>query len=219
MKRLLISHIADEDGITPVILAKIVYGEIDTLLLNPKDADEAFLNNVDKYDSIHVVDLNVSPMLAQKIDENPLWKSRVKIFDHHKSALGLNKYDFITVIDDGDNQKESGTSIYYNYLLSISDNAILRKNSTKGLVFAENYRSQVGNTLLEMHPEIDFMIIINVSRSISYRAKGKVDLTVITSKYNGGGHKNAGGSPLSSDLREKITKMIFPDIIFEKEKG
>lgn len=72
MKRLLISHIADEDGITPVILAKIVYGEIDTLLLNPKDVDEAFLNNVDKYDSIHVVDLNVSPMLAQKIDENPL---------------------------------------------------------------------------------------------------------------------------------------------------
>lgn len=306
MKRLLISHIADEDGITPVILAKLVYKNIDILLLNPKEVDSAVLENIDNYDSIHIVDLNVSSAFAQKIDENQNWKKKIKVFDHHKSELALNKYEFITVIDDGENQKESGTSIYYKYLLSISDNEVLHKQVTKqfvnqvrlvdtydfktkedekskdldyifailgyekyityfdnyiknndtfsygsneellislekdkvkkyvsdkekemfivnldnhlaGLVFAENYRTQVGNMLLQMHPELDFMVVVNVSRSISYRANGKADLTVITNKYNGGGHKNSGGSPLPENLKETIAKIIFPDIKFENK--
>lgn len=304
MKRLLISHIGDEDGITPVILARLVFGEIDTLLLQPRDVDEAVLNNINKYDEIHVVDLNVSEDLASKIDDSDNWKNKIKVFDHHKSALPLNKYDFITVIDDGENRKESGTSIYYNYLTSISDNEILHKNSTKGLVeqvrlvdtydfktkddekakdldyifallgyekyidyfteylekneefkygpneelliglerdrvknyvlekekemfpvkldehkaavvFAESYRSQVGNMLLELHPEYDFIIIINISRSISFRGNGKADLSIISNKRGGGGHKNAAGIPLSSDILRKITKMIFTDIVIE----
>lgn len=304
MNRLLISHIGDEDGITPVILAKLVFGEIDTLLLQPKDVDEAILNNIDKYDEIHVVDLNMSPDLAHQIDANDIWKSKIKVFDHHKSTLSLNKYDFITVIDDGDNRKESGTSIYYNYLSGISDNKILHKNVTKGLVeqvrlvdtydfktkedekakdldyifailgyekyidyfteylknneefqygpneellislekdrvksyvlekekemfsvqldghkaavvFAENYRSQVGNMLLEFHPEYDFIIIINISKSISFRGNGKADLSIISNKRGGGGHKNAAGIPLSNDILRKIIKMIFTDVIIE----
>ncbi len=306
MKRLLISHIADEDGITPVILAKLVYKNIDILLLNPKEVDENVIENIDNYDSIHIVDLNVSSALAKQINENQDWKEKIKVFDHHKSELALNKYDFITVIDESENQKESGTSIYYNYLLSISDNEVLHKQVTKqfvnqvrlvdtydfktkedekskdldyifallgykkyinyfdnyiktnetflygpneellinlekdkvknyikekaeemyivsldnhqaGLVFAENYRTQVGNTLLQMHPGLDFMVVINVSRSISYRANGKADLTVITNKYNGGGHKNSGGSPLPENLKETIAKIIFPDIKFENK--
>lgn len=306
MNRLLISHIGDEDGITPVILAKFVFGKIDTLLLNPKDVDEAVKNNIDKYDEIHIVDLNVSKEMAELIDSNEEWKNKIKVFDHHKSGIELNKYDFITVIDEGKDRKESGTSIYYSYLLSISNNKIIRKDSTKGLVeqvrlvdtydfktkdeekskdldyifailgyekyidyftdyiinndtfsygpneellislekervnnylvqkekelfmaeiqgynagivFAENYRTQVGNYLLEIHPELDFMVVINISRSISYRAQGKADLTVITSKYGGGGHKNAAGSPLPENLLEQITHIIFPDVIIKGE--
>ena len=49
-KLLLISHVADEDGLTPVILAGLVYGKIDTSLVNAGEADQALLENIDKYE-------------------------------------------------------------------------------------------------------------------------------------------------------------------------
>lgn len=307
MKRLLISHVADEDGITPVILANLVFKDIDKLLLEPTEVDSNLLENIDKYDEIHITDLNVSEELAKRIDENPEWKKKIKIFDHHKSNLGLNRYDFITVIDDGENRKESGTSIYYNYLLGISDNEILHKQVTKdfvnevrlidtydfktkederaknldllfsilgrenyinyftkyleendefkyreeemflikleqdkvdnyiaqklkemfrvkidnnnvGLVFAERYRSQLGNKICEKFDDLDYAVIISISKSISFRGKDKLDLSVIAKDFGGGGHKNASGAPLPKDLLEKVSKLIFPNIEFEKEK-
>ena len=133
-KYLLISHVADEDGITPVILSKLVFKNIDFVLTEPREVDKSYLDNVDNYDFVYITDLNVSPELALKINEDESLKCKTLIFDHHKSALELNKYDYITVIDESDGRKESATSIFYEYLCSISDNDILHKNSTKGLV-------------------------------------------------------------------------------------
>ena len=59
-KLLLISHVADEDGITPVILANGVYKEVDTILINPGEVDDALKENIDKYDLIHITDLSIS---------------------------------------------------------------------------------------------------------------------------------------------------------------
>ncbi len=303
---LLISHIADQDGITPVVLAKLVYKSVYTILVNPGEVDQAYLENMDKYDEIHITDVNVSNELAEKINSDKKLKAKTKIFDHHISAIDLNKYDFETVIVEQNNIKESAASIYYKYLKTISDNPLLHKNSTKGLVeqvrivdtydfkdeedkqalnldylfsllgrdnyqkyfkkyieendsfeytnkekfliklekdkvdnyiknkakemfkakidgytvgivFAENYRSILGNYLLENN-NIDFAIIINVSKSISYRSNGKVDLSVFSTKYNGGGHKNAAGSPLPENLLKNITKLIFKNTEFIKEE-
>ena len=50
-----------------------------------------------------------------------------------------------------------------------------------------------------------------MDKKISYRGNGKVDLSVIAKKYNGGGHFNASGSPIPIDLKEKIIKEIFKD--------
>ncbi len=309
MKRLLISHIADEDGITPVILANLVFEKLDILLLEPSEVDKKLSENIIKYDEIHIVDLNVSEEMAKKINDNEEVKNKIKIFDHHKSKLDLNKYDFITVIDEENNQKESGTSIYYRYLLTISDNEILHKKVTKdfvnevriidtydfktkedektknldllfsilgrenyinyftkylkendkfiygekekylikleqdklnnyleqklkemfivkidnykvGLVYAEKYRSQLGNIICEKYPDLDYAVIINISKSISFRGKDKVDLSVIAGSLGGGGHKNASGAPLPENLLEKISKLIFPNIeIIKEEKG
>lgn len=38
-----------------------------------------------------------------------------------------------------------------------------------GVVYAENYRSEIGDHLVKTFSDIDFAIIINVSRSVSYR--------------------------------------------------
>lgn len=300
-KLLIITHVADPDGITPIILAKLVYQNFDRLLLNPKDVDINLKENIDKYDEIHVIDLSMSEQLAAEINNSEEWKKKVKLFDHHKSALPINKYEFSTVIDETETQKESATSIYYNYLKSISNNQILHKKVTEGLVnqvrlidtydfkteddkiahnidalfsilgrdnyidyflkflenneefkyneqelfliklekdkmnnylesrekeiikakldghqvgivYAEKYRSDLGHYLASKNPNLDFVIIINVSKSISYRSDNKVDLSIFSAKYGGGGHKNASGSPLPENLLKNITKLIFNDI-------
>ena len=56
MKRLIISHIADPDGVTPIILSKLVFEEIDYILSENKDVNDNVKNNLDKYDFIYVVD-------------------------------------------------------------------------------------------------------------------------------------------------------------------
>lgn len=303
---LLISHVADEDGITPVILAKLVYKNVTPILLNPGEVDKVYLENVDNYDLVHITDLNISEELAKQINENQNLKNKTLIFDHHQSAINLNKYDFIEVVTEENKQKQSATSLYYRYLITISDNPILKKESTKGLVnevriidtydfkteddkkalnldylfsilgrenyqtyfeeyirnndkfeytkkeqfliklqkdkidnyitnkskemmlanleghkvgvvYAESNRSLLGNHLVENN-DIDFAIVINVSRSVSYRGKDKVDLSVFSAKHKGGGHKNASGSPLPENLLQNITKIIFSDIKFIENK-
>lgn len=304
---LLISHVADPDGITPIILAKFAFKEFDTLLLNPNEVDEKLKENIDKFKEIHIVDLPVSEDMAKEIENNETWRKKVKLFDHHYGNLYLNNYSFANVIDEKDGQKESGTSVYYNYLKTISNNTLLHKKATQGLVnqvriidtydfkteedkeahnidalftilgrgnyidyfikyienhdnfeytdtekfliklekdkmnnyiekrekemliaeldtykvgivYAERYRSDLGNYLATKHEELDFIIIINIAKSISFRGKGKVDLSVFAKQFGGGGHKNASGCSLPPNVLKDITKLIFKDITIKEEE-
>ena len=302
-KLLLISHIADEDGITPIILAKQIYKEVDTILINPGEVDETLRDNIDKYELIHITDLSISENLAKEIEENEKYKNKVKLFDHHATALYLNNYSFAKVVVEENNYKQCGTTLYYNYLLTLSKNKLLRKQVTKefinivrlvdtydfkiekdkealnldylfailgrenyveyfteylknndkfeyneqeklliklekdrvdnyikqkekeiifakvdnykvAIVYAESNRSALGHHLTEKY-DIDFAIIINISKSISYRGNDKVDLSLFAKEYNGGGHKNASGSPLPKDIQKEITKKLFKKVIFK----
>jgi len=80
-----------------------------------------------------------------------------------------------------------------------------------GVVFAEQYHSELGNILSERNPELDFIVIINPSVSVSYRTvKDNINLGKdIASVYGGGGHPKAAGSPILDDIREQIINMIF----------
>ena len=81
-----------------------------------------------------------------------------------------------------------------------------------GIVFAEQRRSILGHAMVE-ELDIDIAIVVNVDRSVSYRAnKENVDINVLAKHFGGGGHKHAGGSPLPEDLQEKICEYIFKDI-------
>ncbi len=306
MKVLLISHIADPDGVTNAVLGKIVFKDIDIKLTELNDVDKLLKEGIEsnQYDKIYITDLNMTEEMAKYIDKDEELKKKVHVFDHHISQISLNKYSFIDVIVEKDNRKECGTSLFYNYLLSIRDNEILRKNSTKkivnlvrsidtfdfqgiskdeaftiqkifsifgrdkyidylinyvknndefilddslkliidvendrvkryleqkeqemfrvkldgynaGLVYAEDYRTELGDYLNTKYKEsLDFIIIINVSRSISLRGQGKVDLSILSTKHGGGGHKNAAGIKLPKDFLKNITNIIFKDIEF-----
>lgn len=84
---------------------------------------------------------------------------------------------------------------------------------TVGIVFAENYRSELGNYLSRLYQDqIDFFALVNVSGGISFRScNDKVDLSIFAQKYHGGGHKRASGCAVEEEIKRKILGTLFPD--------
>lgn len=306
MKVFLISDISDIDGLTPVILSKLTFSDFDYHLLHVTQLDEYLKEKIeehffDTYDKIFITDLCMSEEIAKAIDDLPL-KEKIQVLDHHYRNLPLNSYPFIKVVDERNGIHESGTSLYYEYLLEhyLNDNikkdsvsymvSLVRLNDTwewkkfgveearylpillsyygidyyidnyvkfltennkfyftnvekilidveqrrmkdyieeqkervifkeikgynVGIVFAELYRSDLGNALAEFYQDrVDFIIVININRSISYRGiKDNISVAEFASMYGGNGHKLAAGSPLPINLREQIVNLIFSE--------
>lgn len=80
-----------------------------------------------------------------------------------------------------------------------------------GFVFAEKYVSELGNRLCELHPEIDFVAMIDIgSKTVFYRTiKDDIDLGKIAKEFGGGGHPKAAGSQFSVDVQFKTIEKIF----------
>ena len=87
-----------------------------------------------------------------------------------------------------------------------------------GIVFAENYRSVLGNYLSKYYKDkIDFVIIINMARSISYRTIKDINVGDFAKIYGGSGHQKAAGSPLPNKFREQLIKLLYEGIILEDD--
>lgn len=306
MKILLFSHRSDVDGITPVILSKLAFDSVDYILEEPSTINEKFkaiykegtLNN---YDFIYVTDLCINHELADQIEQDEKLKQKILIFDHHHTNNEMNQYSFITVIEEQLGHKECGSSLYYQYLLEVHPNEMLKKpvvgemvelvrlidtwewkkenvieatwianllgiygvsyyidfyyqfclkeihfffdenqkylleveriridnyiekkeqeiipvilnNYHIGIIFAELYRSELGNRIAEKYQDqYDFIAVVNISRSVSYRSVKEIDVSEFAKLYGGAGHKQAAGSSLPENLLNNIIKLIFID--------
>ena len=304
MKVFLMSHIADADGVTPVILTDLVFSDYDYKLFEVTELEQFILDNIntdffDKYDKVFLTDLCFSEEIAEKIVNSTL-KDKLQVLDHHISRLPMNKYDFVTVIDELNGKKESGTSLYYKYLLENYNNELLQKECVStlvdmvrsgdtwewkktnyleardistllayygnnkyiekykkffrendtfyfddidktiieidrrrindyienckdkviirnikgynvGIIFAELYRSELGNDLAEYYKDqVDFIMIINMNRSISFRSvKDEFNLGEISHEwFDGYGHAKASGAPLPEGIKEKVIELF-----------
>ena len=79
-----------------------------------------------------------------------------------------------------------------------------------GIVFAESHISELGNKLCDLNRDIDFVIIIDMSRNeISYRTIKDIDLSAIAKKFGGGGHLKSAGSPIPAYVKEIIFSELF----------
>ena len=181
MNAFIFSHIADCDGITPIILSKLVFNNVDYKLLdNPIDNDFLeYINNKDfsKYDYIFMTDLCINEDTIKKLNADFI--SKFKIFDHHISNIHMNKYDFIEVVDK-DSVKQSGTSLFYKYLFKEFENELLNKNSTKTIVdivrladtweFVEENKEPNFNFNCRqfIHILVDFLSILGIDDYIDY---------------------------------------------------
>lgn len=81
-----------------------------------------------------------------------------------------------------------------------------------GFVFADRYVSELGNRLCKMHPEIDYVAMIDIDGcTVSYRTvKEDIDLGKdVASLFGGGGHPKAAGSEFSKEIKLKVVENIF----------
>lgn len=294
MKDLLISHISDIDGVSPVILLKLAKVDFDYILKEPREMDEyvkEFLEeDLNSYQNIYMTDLALTEKFYEAI-KNSGYAHKFKIFDHHKTHLFAKDYENV-VIDI----EECGTTLFYNYLskkykfkgvvkdyvehvknldlwlwvqkddlmakelgnifdlygretyieemyqklkkgkkfkwnkfenkiLKIERDAVdryLKKKNKElykieydgysiGVVFSERYRSELGNYLSDIHPELDLVVMINMSGGLSLRTEKDIDISLLAQKLNGGGHKKACGAPIKDEVKENILKDIFKD--------
>lgn len=294
MKDLLISHISDIDGVSPVILLKLTKVEFDYILKEPHEMDEfveeLLKEDLNSYQNIYITDLALSENFYKKIKESG-YAYKFKIFDHHKTHLFAKNYENV-VIDI----EECGTTLFYNYLskkykfkkivedyikhvknldlwlwveksdfmakelgnifdlygrntyieemyqklkrgkkfkwnkfenkiLKIEKDTVdryLKKKDKElykieydgyliGAVFSERYRSELGNYLSGIHPELDLVVMINMSGGLSLRTEKDIDISILAQKLNGGGHKKACGAPIEEEVKESILKNIFKD--------
>lgn len=80
-----------------------------------------------------------------------------------------------------------------------------------GFVFAEQYISELGNRLCDMRPEIDFVAMIDMNGTVSYRSvKDNIDLGKDVAKlFGGGGHQKAAGSTFTNSVQFDTINKIF----------
>lgn len=114
----------DLDGIGCAILAYLAFGResVDVEYCDYRDINEKveeFWENgpVEEYDKVFITDISIGKDLARTIDlyaGDDIWH----MFDHHATALGLNKYDWceVSVMNDTLGIKTSGTELFYTYL-------------------------------------------------------------------------------------------------------
>lgn len=123
MKIKLFTH-TDLDGIGCAILAYLAFGRenvdieyCDYSNVNDKVGDFFVKGSHVEYNAVFITDISINNELAIYIT-NEASEPRVHLFDHHATALGLNKYDWceVSVMNDTLDIKTSGTELFYTYL-------------------------------------------------------------------------------------------------------
>ena len=118
----LYTHI-DMDGDGSLILLKYFYPltEIDVSFCGYGNIDkeiEEMIEDDFNYDAIYITDISPSEETLEKLEKAVKGKNiELRLFDHHKTALVLNKFDFCEVTVEKDGEAICGTKLFYNYLV------------------------------------------------------------------------------------------------------
>lgn len=117
MKDFVISHIKDNDGVTPVILMYLMGREFDYKLLEVYEVedyvDEFLEQDLSIYENIYILDLTLSEKNYKKIEKS-LYKDKFKVFDHHLTHLFAYNKPYVTI-----DIKECASSLFYHCLKKV----------------------------------------------------------------------------------------------------
>lgn len=84
------------------------------------------------------------------------------------------------------------------------------KDYCVGIVFAEQYISELGNRLAEINGNLDFVILIG-SGTISYRGVKDIDLGQFAKLFGGEGHPKASGSQIDKKIQIEYIRRLFTE--------
>ncbi|MFA5604057.1 MAG: hypothetical protein WDA12_04355 [Bacilli bacterium] len=133
--KVIISHIADIDGMGAVCLAKVAFKDIDFILVEVSELKDALNLVKDKnYSTVFITDLPIREDSINIINSNEILKEKIVHFDHHSSEVSNNDYSFINVVTTKDGISTCGTSLFYDYLKSIYNIPLLDKDYTQEFV-------------------------------------------------------------------------------------
>lgn len=89
--------------------------------------------------------------------------------------------------------------------------AYIIDNMLFGVVFANEYVSELGNYLNTIYPNFKGIILVG-EHGISYRTiHNDVDVSQIAKKFGGGGHKAAAGSSISDEAKRQYLNLLFAE--------
>ena len=123
-KVLLFTHGNDIDGMGSVILSRLIYKNLDVIYSsNVLELNNKIMDNFEllyNYDLIYITDLSPNKDIMEKIFKDNKLNNKVKLFDHHETALNdnLDKYDNAYIEIENDDGKMCATQIFYKYLVS-----------------------------------------------------------------------------------------------------
>lgn len=125
MKVLLFTHKSDIGGMGGSVLAKIAFSDVHYVLTETFNLQQEIARFYDDgsiydYDRIFVTDLWLEDPMLSKVANDERLKDKFFVFDHHKSALegNFNSYSFTTIRVSDEQGLCSGTSLFYQYLIS-----------------------------------------------------------------------------------------------------
>lgn len=117
--------------------------------------------------------------------------------DRHRWLLEQNDKEFVKYVDSC-NQRMFVDDDFYGYKC--------------GMVFADRFISELGNKLCILHPEIDFIAMINPNTGIVSFRTVREDINLgkdIAAKFGGGGHAKAAGCQFSPLVFQESAKWMF----------
>lgn len=120
-KILIISHIADSDGMGSVILGIKYFKNVDYILCEASDLECLLKEDFSNYEQIFICDLPFYEETINVIENNNYLKEHLKHFDHHESSVSDNGHSFVNEVISIDGLTVSATYLFYQYLKSLSD--------------------------------------------------------------------------------------------------
>jgi len=99
--------------------------------------------------------------------------------------------------------------------LIIQQKSFLGKLYNVGYVANENYHSELGNTLCQLNPDMDFVVMIDIGQhKVSLRtAKDNVNVSAIAKFYGGGGHPKASGCSITPTSAPSLLQPLLDSIL------
>lgn len=175
--------------------------------LNQPDGLYDFVEKVRRYDTWEW-STKYNDEHAKQLNDLLYIVGREKFFNRFVSNPSIELTDSEKLILDIEQDK-------INHYIGKKKKQVKEKNILgykAGVVFAEQYSSQLGNELAKEYVELDFIAIINTSsQSISYRGiKDYIDLGKDVAKvFGGGGHPKAAGSQIDEKHLDNFIFDLF----------